>query len=150
MIIKKEQHPELSDLEVVIKYQEMSEQVGKVERLLCAMNHTITCMEDNQVQIQIPSNEVYYIESIDKRTFVYCKEKIYSSRQRLYQLAEELSVDGFVRATKACIVNVSYIRKIRPLQNSRIEAELSNQEKILINRKYISDIKKYLEKRVSQ
>ncbi len=140
----------MSDLEVVIKYQEMSEQVDKLERILSAMNHTIICMEDNQVQLQIPSNEVYYIESIDKHTFVYCKEKVYSSRQRLYQLAEELSEDGFVRASKACIVNVSYIRKIRPLQNSRIEAELYNQEKILINRKYISDIKQYLEKKVSQ
>lgn len=148
MIIKKEQRPELKDIEVVIRYQKMSEGVDKIEKLLLTLNHTIPCIEETQAQIQVSINEIFYIESIDKHTFVYCRQKVYSSRQRLYQLMEELMTDGFVRVSKSCIVNVNCIRKIRPLQNSRIEAELSNQERILVNRKYISDIRKYLEEKV--
>lgn len=145
MIIKKERTPELSELEVVIRYQEMSGTVKKIENLLYAMDYQLVGTGEDGAQMQIPAGEVFYIESVDKQSFLYCENSVYASKQRLYQLEESLEFAGFVRVSKSCIVNIHYVKGVKPLRNSRIEAELTNQEKILVNRKYIPDIVRVLE-----
>ena len=147
MIIRKEQNTEPSEVEVVIRYHKITEEVEKIEALLGTLEHTISCTEEERIQRRIVSSAIYYIESIDKRTFIYDKEKIYFSKQRLYQLLEELSGEGFVQVSKSCIVNMQYVRSIRSLTNSRIEAELTNGEKVMVNRRYVAEIKTYLEGR---
>lgn len=144
MIIKKEIHAELSDIEVIIRCKRISGNIKRIENLLQSMEYTITGIDEGGEQIQIPSNEIFYIESVDKHSYVYCEKEVYASKQRLYQLTEELEAAGFVRVSKSCIVNIHYVKRIKPLANSRIEALLSNQEKILVNRKYIPDIMRSL------
>lgn len=64
---------------------------------------------------------------------------------RLYQLAEELDDAGFVKISKSCLINLHMLSCIRPLINSRMEAALSNGEKVNITRKYVSAIRKKLQ-----
>ncbi|MBE5962986.1 MAG: LytTR family transcriptional regulator [Lachnospiraceae bacterium] len=146
MKIVMEQQRELQETEVRIRYQELSEQVKNIRAVLHAMDTNIAGKCDGNVY-QLNTAEIYYIESVDKRTYIYCKNQVYETGERLYQLEEKLIDSGFVRVSKKCIVNKYKLKGMKILPNSHIEAMLSNGEKLLVTRKYISEIRKALERK---
>ncbi|MCR4740933.1 MAG: LytTR family transcriptional regulator DNA-binding domain-containing protein [Lachnospiraceae bacterium] len=86
---------------------------------------------------------IYYIESVDKRTYVYTKDECHETKYRLYEL-EELLGFNFLRCSKAMIVNIKKIRSVRAELNARLSAELLNGERLIISRGYVKDLKKKL------
>ena len=86
---------------------------------------------------------IYYIESVDKRTYIYTKDACYESKSRLYELEEILGIN-FLRCSKAMIVNIKKIRSVRAELNARLNAELLNGERLIISRGYVKDLKKKL------
>lgn len=87
---------------------------------------------------------IYYIESVDRKTFIYVQDQIYTSQAPLYQLEEELNPKHFFRASKSMILNMNFIVSVRPILDSRYEARLRNNEKVYISRNYVSELKKRL------
>lgn len=93
---------------------------------------------------RIKPASIYYIEVVDNKTFLYCKDKVYESRQKLYELEESLANNDFLRVSKSVILNLSKINSLNPALSGRFEATLDNYEKIIISRQYVSDLKKRL------
>lgn len=87
---------------------------------------------------------IYYIESVDKRTFVYTKENCYESKLRLYELEESLG-SYFLRISKSMIVNLKKIKSVKSDLSGRMEASMLNGEKIVISRSYVKEIKRRLD-----
>ena len=88
-------------------------------------------------------DQIYYIESVDKRSFVYTKAGCYETKYRLYELEEILS-SRFLRCAKAMIVNIRKIRSVKGEINGRMRAELLNGEQIIISRGYVKELKERL------
>ena len=86
---------------------------------------------------------IYYIESVDKHTYVYTKGDCYESRDRLYELEEKLGI-WFVRISKAMIVNLRKIRNVSAEPGGRMVAVLLNEERVIISRSYVKEIKRRL------
>ena len=93
--------------------------------------------------LMLRASSIYYIESVDKRTYVYTKDACYETKYRLYELEEILGVN-FLRCSKAMIVNIRKIRSVRAELNARLSAELLNGERLIISRGYVKDLKKKL------
>ena len=93
--------------------------------------------------MMIKASSIYYIESVDKRTYVYTKDDCHETRHRLYELEETLGIN-FLRCSKAMIVNIRKIRSVRAELNARLSAELLNGERLIISRGYVKDLKKKL------
>ncbi len=91
----------------------------------------------------LQTDKIYYIESVDKRTYIYTKEGCYETRYRLYEL-EELLNNRFLRISKAMIVNIRKIRMVKAEVNSRLIAQLLNGESVVIARSYVKDLKERL------
>ena len=72
------------------------------------------------------------------------KEIVHDVKQKLYELEKIYEHTDFIRISKAMIVNVSKISKIVPMFNGRLEAVLSNGERVVISRQYVPDLKKKL------
>ena len=87
---------------------------------------------------------IYYIESVDKRTFVYTKENCYESKLRLYELEESLG-SYFLRISKSMIANLKKIKSVKSDLSGRMEASMLNGEKIVISRSYVKEIKRRLD-----
>ena len=104
------------------------------------------CFEVNrdEKQYQIPIVDIYYIESVDERTFLYLKDDCYESRKRLYEFEEVLSGRQFIRISKSVIVNMMKISAIKPAMNGRFFCQLENGEKVIVSRKYVPDLKEKL------
>ena len=95
-------------------------------------------------QYNIPVSEIMYIESVDNRTFIYTLQKVYESKQRIYELEENLKPKHFLRISKSSLVNLMKIISVKPALGGRFSAVLSNGEEIIISRKYVSKLKKVL------
>ena len=95
-------------------------------------------------QYEIPLTDILYIESVDNRTFLYTAKNAYETKQKLYELEDILRPRGFLRVSKACILNLMKIKHIKPSLNSRFSAVLTNGEEVIISRKYVADLKKTL------
>lgn len=143
MKIKTEQDLSCNEIEVIIKYPQKDKQVNRIIDFLQSFDMQIKCAGDNTEQM-INILDIYYIESVDKKTFVYLENTVYRTDFRLYQLKDKLRAYGFVQISKSCILNINTLESIRPLFNSRMEATLKNGEKVNINRNYLNGVKKAL------
>ncbi len=131
------------EIEVVIRYQQMDDYVKRLVHKIESCNHTVYG-EDKGRQYKINIREIYYIESVDKKTFIYTKDQVFRSERKLYHFMEELQGHEFVQVSKACIINLDVLKHIKSLYNSRMEATLINDEKITVSRTYLSAIKSAL------
>ena len=138
LIIKEDQNSELT---VTVTYPEYNTETEKIIHMLKREGHLLKG-NDNGRAYQVLANDIYYIESVQKKVFIYTKDHVYGSSQRLSELEKDLVGDDFVKVSKSCLVNINKLVRIRNIANSRIEAELSNGEKLIISRTYIKDIRR--------
>lgn len=143
MIVKLEQDLSRKELEVLIKYASMNKDVERITTLLQSVDTRIKCNLDGSEKL-VNVADIYYIESVDKKTFVYGEKSVYRTESRLYQLAEELAHLEFVQISKSCILNINILDSIKTLVNSRMEATLINGERLYVTRKYLDNIKQAL------
>lgn len=144
MIIKTEHDLSCDDIEVLIRYAKVNKRVERLILLIQSFDTRIKCNEES-IEHLINVSDIFYIESVDKRTFVYLEEKVFRTDYRLYQLVENLTDLGFVQISKSCILNINALESIKPLINSRMEATLKNGERLYITRKYLESIRKTLQ-----
>lgn len=143
MKIKAEQDSSCNEVEVIVKYPKKDKQVNRIMDFLQSFDMQIKCDSGNTERM-INILDIFYIESVDKKTFIYLENAVYHTDFRLYQLKDKLQTYGFVQISKSCILNINELESIRPLFNSRMEATLKNGEKVNINRNYLNGVKKAL------
>lgn len=98
---------------------------------------------DEATTVMLKTEKIYYVESVDKRTYIYTKEGCYETKYRLYEL-EELFNRNFLRSAKAMIINIRKIKSVKSEFNGRMTAELLNGEQVIIARNYVKDLKERL------
>ena len=113
------------------------------------IQNAVDILENNKRSIPVINSEetimctldrVYYFESVDKRTFVYTKDKCYETKYRLYELEEMIPYD-FFRCSKAMIINIKKIGSVKAEFNARMRAVLLNGEEVVISSNYVKDLK---------
>ncbi|MCL2570792.1 MAG: LytTR family transcriptional regulator DNA-binding domain-containing protein [Defluviitaleaceae bacterium] len=144
MIVKLEQDLTIEEVEIRIKYAAMNKDVERIVAALEAINTRIKCTLEGREKFIIVS-DIYYFESVDKMTFVYCEREVYRTELRLYQLVKDLAHLGFVQISKSCVLNINMLDSITPLLNSRMEATLKNSERLFVTRKYLENIRQALQ-----
>lgn len=143
MVIKTELDLNCSDIEILIRYAKTNKRLKRLITLIQSFDTRIKCNDEN-IERYVNVSDIFYIESVDKRTFIYLEKDVLRTDYRLYQLAEKLEDFGFVQISKSCIMNINTLESIKPLINSRMEATLQNGERLYITRKYLDDIKQAL------
>ena len=130
------------DESAVINAVEVTDSIRRAVDLLQGSGSGIPVFSGSDTLV-LRNDQIYYIESVDKRTYVYSKDNCYETKYRLYEL-EELLGFHFLRCSKAMIVNIRKIRSVRAELNARMSVELLNGERIIISRGYVKDLKKKL------
>jgi DNA-binding LytR/AlgR family response regulator len=143
LFLRLERNSAQQETEVVVKYAKMDQDVKRLISLLQAVDTKIICESEDGEKI-VNAADIFYIESVDKRTYIYCENEVYRTQLRLYQLLNMLSDMDFVQINKACILNVNVLDAMKTLFNSRMEATLKNGERLYVTRKYLNGIKNKL------
>lgn len=121
----------------------MDEDILKLEHHIRLFAKTLVAKKNNDF-VQIPANEVYYIEAVERKTFVYTGDAVFETEFRLYELEERLEDSDFVRASKSTILNLQKVSILAPEINRMMLATMKNGEKIYISRQYAKSIKEIL------
>ena len=140
IIIEKPQIGE--EEQIIVKCHSISPVLWSALNTLQTQGDLLIAYIGNEIHRVNPS-DIYYIETVDNKTFLYCKREVYESKQKLYEL-EELAMSDFLRISKSVIVNLSKIKSLTPALSGRFEAALTNGEKVIISRQYVSELKKNL------
>lgn len=92
----------------------------------------------------IEPKDIFYFESVDNKTFIYCEKQVYESKMKLYEIENQYENTDFFRSSKSTILNLSKIKNLSPAFNGRFEALLKNNEKVIISRQFVPVLKKKL------
>ncbi len=90
------------------------------------------------------TDEILYIEALERNTYVYTKKDFYEINMRLYEIEQLLIEQGFIRVSKTGIVNIKNIQSLRADINRKIRVTLVNGEQIVVSRNYADELKKRL------
>jgi len=140
MVIKLKHDIAKKDIEITIEYPIWDKTVDRIISLVKSADSQIECYFDDSTKL-VNISEIYYIESIDKKTIVFDEKHGYYNKNRLYQLCKKLVNKGFVQISKYCIININKLEKIKPLPNSHLEAVLINGKCLYVTRKYLENIR---------
>ncbi|MBO4775407.1 MAG: LytTR family transcriptional regulator DNA-binding domain-containing protein [Lachnospiraceae bacterium] len=139
--IEKADSPEKE--EALIKAQTITDDIKAAIELLEGGKRKIPLLKNGET-VLLETSAFYYIESVDKRTFVYSKDDCFETKLRLYELEETLGA-YFLRISKSMIVNLKKIKGVKSDLSGRMEATMLNGEKIVISRSYVKEIKRRLD-----
>jgi DNA-binding LytR/AlgR family response regulator len=131
------------ETEIVIKCKIVNEEIQRLILMLKSSEERILGTL-NGANNFIEPKDIFYFESVDKKTFMYTQKQVLETPLRLYELEEKLDKLDFFRSSKSTIINISKIKKLSPKFNGRLEALLENDERLVISRQYVPIIKEIL------
>ena len=140
IVIEKPQQGE--EEQIIVKCHNISPELWNTLNQIRVQGDLLIASSGNELH-RINLADIFYIESVDNKTFLYCENSVYESKQKLYEL-EELAISDFLRVSKSVIVNLTKIKALAPALSGRLEAVLLNSERIIISRLYVGELKEKL------
>lgn len=135
---------DIKETEIIINCSVMDTRLQKLVNYIRQYTFSLKAMANGE-SYNVPIETILYIESVDGKTFLYGEDRVYECKDTLSTLEQTLLHSPFVRISKNCILSTSALKSVRFLLNHRMEATLTNGEKLVVNRNYIDDLKKKLE-----
>jgi len=136
-------HNHFTETEITINAAAMSDELEKVIASLRALDFKLTGTSKGQTHI-LDAAQILYIDTVDKKTFLYTKSDVYETALRLYELEQQLNANDFFRASKSSIINFSKIKSLKSDIDGRIIVVMENNEKLIVSRQYTTFIKNKL------
>ena len=144
MKLSVEQIPIKNEEEVIVRcYSEKAKWVDAI-RSVTAGELTINATVDEKVY-RIKLSDVFYFEIVEGKSFLYCQQSVFECKQKLYEFEKLCRNSMLFRCSKSMILNADKIKYVRPSVSGRFEATLTNDEKVIISRQYVSELKRKLE-----
>lgn len=131
----------LDDIYVNIACSQIDERVNDIVAKLRLYDSKFFGALDGETHLLV-ADDVYYIESVDKKVFLYTEDKVFDSSMRLYEFEDVLSQAEFIRISKQMIVNFDKVSAIKPDINARLQLILGNGERVIVTRQYAPVVRK--------
>lgn len=112
-------HTPEKELTVTVEYPAMDKTVKRLVGKIKSCDLSICCQGDGTIS-SIRLDDVFYIESVDRRTFVYTSKDIFRCEQKLYEIEAEFEGLNLVRINKSCLINIDKLHSVKQLMNSRL------------------------------
>lgn len=131
---------EYEEVQIIIKCSKVDRRIKRIIKKIEQSNITLSGEKEGRIY-SLEIELLYYIETVDNKTFIYTEKDIFENNLKLYELVEHLKDTSFMRISKNLIVNINYIHNVRALINGKFEALLTNGEKVIVNRHYVKAFK---------
>ncbi len=140
MKITIETNQTIKETEIKILCNGITQDIEKIISTLNVLDKKLTVKKNDEIFF-INISEVLYIDTVDKKTFVYTNDSVYETTLKLYELEEQFE---FFRASKSCIINIKYIKSLKSDFDRKIRVTMENDEKIIVSRQYAVELKELL------
>ena len=112
-------------LTVIIEYPEYNSTVAGLVRKINSFEIQFSARDDER-QMKIGLMDVYYIENVERKLFIYTDKDVYRLDSSMSEIEEMTSGTDLVRISRTCIMNMDHLKEIRQVKNSHLEAVLDN------------------------
>lgn len=133
----------ISDTEIVINSRHLTPEIERMIATLRILDQQIMVTKQDESYI-LDVAKIVYVESVDRKTFVYTETDCFESKLKLYEIEEQLCQSGFLRASKSCLVHLKFIRSLKAELNRKIRLTLENGEQLIVSRQYADELKRRL------
>lgn len=129
-----------ADTEIIINCPVETEEIRQTADMLRGDIQKLPGIKDGRTYL-IDRREVMYVESVDKRCFIYTTDATYETPLKLYEIEARTAGLGFFRSAKSQIVNLTRIKSLRPDFGGRLEVVMETGERLIVSRQYAKSLK---------
>lgn len=140
MKVTVEETGDVCETEVIVRCRRLDRDVTRLLERLQVSGVRLVGRRDGETWTLAPE-QVLYIDTADRATFLYTADGVYETVLRLYELEDQLTSWDFLRISKSAIINFDHVRSLRPDFGGRMRLTMSNGEVIIANRQYVPAIK---------
>ena len=109
-----------------------------------AFGQISVCGYKDNVLYRLRLSDIYYFEVVDGTSFFYTQKDVFTAKEKLYEFENISARSALFRCSKSMILNADKIDYVRPSVSGRFEAVLSNGEIVIVSRKYVTELKRFL------
>lgn len=143
MKVTVEEGANVKEIEVLVKCQKKDAEIGQIVKLLEERGKSILAYQ-GELCCKVKVKDIFYIESIENRVFIYLEKEVLETKYKLYELEQLINEECFFRCNKSTIINVAKIKGIKAQMNRTLLATMENEECIYISRKYVKALKEII------
>lgn len=130
--------------EIVICTEKQTDYITKIrDTIQRALNITFTGYQKDKAQI-LMCNDIIRIYTEKERVLAECQTGVYIMKEKLYELEEKLTHNGFVRISRSEIVNIRCVEKLDFSLTGTIKMYLEGGSITYVSRRNVSRIKEIL------
>ncbi|MBO7485635.1 MAG: LytTR family transcriptional regulator DNA-binding domain-containing protein [Spirochaetaceae bacterium] len=135
--------PSAAETSLLVTCKELTPQVEKLLAAIRILDKQITAKKEDAVFL-IDLADIFYIEALERRTFIYTDKDVFDSEMRLYELEAALAQYDFVRVSKNTICSLRKIKSLKSEVDRKIKITMENGYQIIASRMYADDLRKKL------
>lgn len=125
---------------ITIQTSKITDSINELTTFIDQLTHSILVYKDN-LQVEINIQSIIYLESFERKTFLYTEADMYEIDSPLYEIEKNLETFELIRINKQTIINPRYIKSVKALLNSRYELLMTSKEKLIVTRHYRKSFK---------
>ncbi|HHY83710.1 MAG TPA: LytTR family transcriptional regulator [Clostridiales bacterium] len=130
--------------EIILKYSKLDSEMLQILAFLKESTAKIAAKKGEEIFLLTP-DEVYFVDYVDNKTFIYTKDDVLESSESLARLESRYENFGIVRIGKSQLVNLHHVKKLKSILYSRIEITLESGDILIVSRHYAQAFKNYLD-----
>ena len=133
--------PSAAETSLLVTCKELTPQVEKLLAAIRILDKQITAKKEDAVFL-IDLADIFYIEALERRTFIYTDKDVFDSEMKLYELEAALAQYDFVRVSKNTICSLRKIKSLKSEVDRKIKITMENGYQIIASRMYADDLRK--------
>ena len=133
--------PKNEEEEIMIRCHEINEEVLSLLHRLKLSQEKLVVTRQGEIH-KIALQDVFYFETVDNKSFLYCESQVYETKLKLYEFEDLIQGSKFFRAFKSTVINAMKISYVKPSISGRFEVCMENGEKLSVSRQYVAELKK--------
>ena len=135
--------PTAKETSLLVICKELTPQVEKLLAAIRILDKQITANKGDSVCL-IDLADVFYIEALERKTFIYTDKDVFDSDMKLYELEAALAQYDFIRVSKNTICSLRKIKSLKSEVDRKIKITMENGYQIIASRMYADELRKKL------
>ncbi len=109
-----------TETSLLVTCKELTPQVEKLLATIRIIDKQLTAKKDDSICL-LDLSKIFYIEALERSTFIYTDTDVYESELKLYELESQLSQYNFVRVSKNTICSLQKIKSLKSEVDRKIK-----------------------------
>lgn len=135
--------PSAAETSLLVTCKELTPQVEKLLAAIRILDKQITAKKEDVLYL-IDLADVFYIEALERNTFIYTDKEVFDSQMKLYEFESTLAQYGFIRVSKNTICSLRKIKSLKSEVDRKIKITMENGYQIIVSRMYADELRKKL------